>query len=187
MIKLYQNEIRAAFGNWDGMIKSPPLVFTDNPTAKQLFFRFDSSYASDEKECVKRIIGWAHPMMMDLLKESRFNIFIDATFRCVPREFDQLLILMVYSKPRKYYFPCFYVLMQEKTQQAYELVFQRILEALKMNKMDVATLTCDFEKAMVNASKKKHSVLQILNMFYVFFTLNRRFEESSLIFICLKT
>jgi len=42
--------------------------------------------------------------------------------------------------------------MQEKTQQAYELVFQSVNNALGC-KLDAATVTCDFEKALVNAAK----------------------------------
>lgn len=183
MVKMYQNERRSAFGNWAGIIKSPPLMYTDDDIASQMFFQFDTSYASKDKNKpgVKRIIGWGHPIMMDMLKETRRNIFIDCTFQCVPQGFEQLLILMVYSKPRKYYFPCFYVLMQEKTQFAYEVVFKHIHTALEMKKIDVATATCDFEKALVNALKKtygKKRTRYILCFFHFKQAIRRKLRDS---------
>jgi hypothetical protein len=153
MKKMYENVRRAAYGSWEGMIKSPAYMFTENSLSKQLFLQFDLTYASPQKHSVKRIIGWAHPEMMDVAKETGRNVFVDCTFRCVPKDFEQLLILMVYSKPKNYYCPVFYVLMQEKSQKAYELVFQNIGNTLGEN-IDAATFTCDFETALINAAKK---------------------------------
>ncbi|POM69327.1 Hypothetical protein PHPALM_14396 [Phytophthora palmivora] len=59
------------------------------------FFQFHFTYYEDE--VLHRVIGWSHPLLMDRLKQRHCSLFVDATFRCVPTQFYQLVVVMMYD------------------------------------------------------------------------------------------
>ncbi|DBA04443.1 TPA: LOW QUALITY PROTEIN: hypothetical protein N0F65_010039 [Lagenidium giganteum] len=77
-----------------GRLELPPLSLVSNSTLRFLQFRF--SYHDKKRPCVERLIGWAHPELLRLFKYKHTTIFLDGTFRCVPRGFYQVLVFMVY-------------------------------------------------------------------------------------------
>ncbi|POM81412.1 Hypothetical protein PHPALM_625 [Phytophthora palmivora] len=96
-----------------------------NPGLKT--FQFHFTYYEDE--VLYRVIGWSHPHLMDHLKQRPCSIFVDATFRCVPTHFYQLVVVMMYDPDL--YLPVWYVLTSGKTSQIYEHIFLYICVASK--------------------------------------------------------
>lgn len=154
--KLYYASRRTAFGNWEGMIRTRPLLVTLSPTP-HVFLQFDYSYPktskiNDNKLDLSRMIGWGNPQLFHILRESRRHIFADCTYRIVPKEFYQIMIIMVYSRAHDYYTPVFYVLLQDKSEKTYKIAFEHIVKAIG-GSIDVATFTGDFELSLVKAAK----------------------------------
>lgn len=127
----------------------------------RLFLQFDHCFASDGKnsdslQCIERMIGWANPDLIFLFKSGPVNTFIDCTFKCTVKGFTQLMVIMLYSQPHDTYVPVFYILLQSKDESTYHLAFQLALCSSGL-KLSPKTVTCDFEKGLVNAAKKVFS------------------------------
>ena len=101
----------------------------------------------------KHIIGWSHPELLFLLKKNRPNGFFYCTFRVVPRGFSQLMITMIYATAYNMYVPVFYTLLQSKS----ELTYWNAVNSMKGSvdyEINFASVTCDFELALIEALKK---------------------------------
>ena len=64
-------------------------------------------------------ISWGHPELLEYTKDGPRNVFIDATFKVVPKGFSQLLIIMIYVPMFQLYLPLMYILMPGKTEDDY--------------------------------------------------------------------
>jgi hypothetical protein len=76
---------------------------------------------------------------------------MDGTFRIVPSEFQQLLVLMVYDPQSKLFIPVFYALVDNKKWRTYRLFLQSCLDVI--GEMDVETVNTDYELAEMKAAK----------------------------------
>ncbi|KAJ8569450.1 hypothetical protein ON010_g5811 [Phytophthora cinnamomi] len=78
-------------------IESSPLLFVRN--TKLNFFQFNcmSGYGPDNTP--NRVIGWAHPHLLELLKHTGSTVYVDTSLRRLPPGFEQCLILVVHDKP----------------------------------------------------------------------------------------
>jgi hypothetical protein len=54
-------------------------------------------------------------------------MFIDGTFKVVPKPFKQLLIIIGLYRYTKVYFPASFILMSSKSMEAYELVLSEVM------------------------------------------------------------
>ena len=77
-------------------------------------------------------------------------MFIDATFKVVPDKFKQLLVIMAKDPGTDMYIPCFHILMTGKTAFFYNFALF-LCNAVMGSNIKVATVTCDFEKALMEA------------------------------------
>ena len=91
---------------------------------------------------------FATETQLNLLKAST-DLFMDATFQTVPKQFYQLFTLFV--EIDGFIFPTCYVLMTRKTTQMYTAVFTKIKEMLP--DFLPHSVQADFEDASVNAFK----------------------------------
>ncbi|POM60555.1 hypothetical protein PHPALM_30585 [Phytophthora palmivora] len=129
------------------------------------FYQFHFTYYEDE--VLHRVIGWSHPLLMDRLKQRHYSIFVDATFRCVPTQFYQLVVVMMYDPISDLYLPVWYVLTSGKTSQFYEHIFHYICVASK-KRLDPADIVCDFEFAMIKAVKNQFPDSRIVGCLFHF-------------------
>jgi hypothetical protein len=152
LCKEVYNARAEVFGtSWEGAIKSAPLI-NPSDTDDRLFLQFDAEWAACDKT-FQRILGWAHPDLVFLLKTGPLNAFVDCTFKCVPAPFKQLMVFMVYSRAHRTYVPVFYVLVQSKLLEVYERALREIwLATGKMLKC--ISFTCDFEQNLITAGKE---------------------------------
>jgi hypothetical protein len=92
--------------------------------------------------------------MVILASKGGLNLFIDCTFDVVPHPFTQMMVIMLYDEATQLYLPVFHVLLQSKHEDAYiEAIHQCIVAA--NHKMDGISITCDFEKGLINACKSQ--------------------------------
>ena len=107
---------RKEFADREGAIASFPLVLCSDDDDR-LFLQFNATV--NLQNSLQKIIGWGHPDLIHLLKYGAVNTFIDCTFSCVPKGFEQCLIVMVCDRSTSLYVPVFYVLLQSKLENAY--------------------------------------------------------------------
>ena len=136
-------------GDYDKLISSPPLVYASDEDTR-LFLQFNLTVNVDGE--LHRIIGWAHPQLVFLTRDGRLNTFVDCTFKIVPIQFYQCMIVMIYHRLTGLYIPVFYVLLQGKQENDYYHAIQMVICACDW-KFEWASVTCDYEKALQNALK----------------------------------
>jgi len=144
--RVYRTRQRHYGSTVHGQIEVPPMSQTRRGDAP--FFQFHFSYI--ESGQLQRLIGWGHPVLIRLLTYNQTSLFIDGTFRCVPHPFYQCLVVMVHDRGSQCYVPAMYVLSTSKTEWAYWHAFHFVKVATRMD-LDPATVTCDFEQAIINA------------------------------------
>ena len=82
------------------------------------FLHFNCSFPNEYDGKLERIIGFGNPALFRVLRGCK-RLFIDGTFKFVPKPFYQCLILMVFDEQTDCYVPVFYVLLTSKTEQIY--------------------------------------------------------------------
>ena len=97
----------------------------------------------DKSDVMMRLIIFANPALLGLLN-GVVDLFIDATFSCVPAPFYQCLIIMVFDSSTSHYLPVVYALMKHKVQELYWQMFNQLIFLTKW-KMQVRTFTSDFK------------------------------------------
>ena len=83
------------------------------------------------------------------------HFFIDATFHH-PYKFSQLLIIIFKDVISSEYLPGFFILMSNKTEILYTMIFKSIINILTQHniyKLSINTITTDTEIALINAIK----------------------------------
>lgn len=142
---------------------------------ERLFLRFSSlrnlPNSRGDLEPV-RMIGWAHPDLVFLLKYKNLSCLVDGTFRCVPRPFSQLLILMVYDSGHDVYVPVFFILLDSKMEISYRLLFNEVKESIGQS-LNIDKIHVDFEKGLINSIKSQFPKSKIIGRPFkeFFFTL----------------
>jgi len=89
MVYVQRNE---DFGDWKTIIMSPPLLIA-NPTTVSLFLLFNSIVQIEDRNWIpafEKFIGWGHQELVYELPQGPLNMFVDCTFKTVPRGFHQV-------------------------------------------------------------------------------------------------
>ncbi|RLN96227.1 hypothetical protein BBJ28_00025031 [Nothophytophthora sp. Chile5] len=145
LIKRIRNE--ATGGDVLRAIEDEPARFVSKEDSRA-FLQFNTGYSL--AKAYRRIIGFAHPDLMRLMRYDGVTLFIDATFKVTPKPFYQTLIVMVYDRAHDLYLPCFYILMEAKDHWAYYHALQWIKVQCDQ-KCVPAVVVCDFESALQKA------------------------------------
>lgn len=106
----------------------------------------------DPQEDHLKIMIFANHELLGLLKLRQLDVYVDATFDCVPHPFTQCLIFMIYHRETSSYVPIVYALMDSKCKEAYWHVFNQIV-VLSQWKLQVKTYCTDFERALLDQMK----------------------------------
>ena len=82
--------------------------------------------------------------------------YIDATFKTAPKDFYQLLNIIVLNETMNKFIPAAHILMTHKDENAYLMVFSHLQTVCRLNslKADPKSGMMDFEKSLRNAFKK---------------------------------
>jgi hypothetical protein len=106
----------------------------------------------DPKEDHLKIMLFANHELLGYLKLRDLDVYVNATFNCVPHPFTQCLIFMIYDMATSSYVPIVYALMDSKCKEAYWHVFNQII-VLSGWKLQVKTFCTDFERALFDEMK----------------------------------
>ena len=117
------------------------------------FLQFNAAISDPETKKIERIVGYGNPSLFGILK-GKVQIYIDGTFRIVPSPFYQCLIIMCFDTRTEVYVPIMYILMTAKTQFLYYHALHYVI-CVSNWKLDPFTVTCDFEKALINAVREQ--------------------------------
>ena len=112
-------------------------------------------YSSSKKnEIPSEYFIWSSNQMISRARIAN-HLFIDGTFHH-PIKFSQLLIILFKDVLLSQYIPCFYILMSNKSEILYDMIFKSILRILTQNNLyhvTYQTITTDTEIALINAVK----------------------------------
>lgn len=75
-------------------------------TDSRSFMQFRVVHTTATGGMSHRIVSFAHPGLVRLLRYPKISVFVDGTFKVVPRPFTQCLIVMVYDASVDVYVPC---------------------------------------------------------------------------------
>lgn len=170
--RVYRSRIQHYNQNSYGMIEKPPLSLNKNETAP--FFQFHHA-ASHPETLGKtlRLIGWADPSLVHLLRYCNTTIFIDGTFRCVPRPFKQCVIIMVLDRASGIFVPVFYVLSTSRTADAYWDIIHFVVQSTDQQ-LCPTQVVCDFEAGLIDAVKTQFPDADIVGCLFHFKQANQR-------------
>ena len=117
--------------------------------SNQFFLHFNVSYPNEDSKKYEKILGFGNPALFRCLGGND-RIFIDGTFKIVPKPFYQCLIIMVFDEQTDAFVPVFYILLTSKTEAIYRIALSWV-KLTSNYKIRPKSITCDFEKALHNA------------------------------------
>jgi hypothetical protein len=136
-------------GDWESAISKHPMS-SCGPDDLRPFLQWKLIVNIDGTQ--EYNVGFGNPDNIHLAKFARVHVFIDCTFKCVPKGFTQCMILMIYSPATQMYVPIFWTLLQSKKQAAYYHALQMMICASNWQ-LEALTYTADFEVGLMNAIK----------------------------------
>ncbi|POM59364.1 hypothetical protein PHPALM_31916 [Phytophthora palmivora] len=152
-----------------GRVEVPPLSLTKACDAT--FFQFYYTYVDGGE--VQHIFGWGHPALIRLLSYNQTALYIDGTFHCVPTPFYQCIVVMVHDRGSKCFVPCMYCLTTNKSEWTYWHTLHCV-QATTGITMDVGTVSCDFERGLINAVGDQFPEANIIGCLFHFMQAVRR-------------
>ncbi|KAE8909486.1 hypothetical protein PF003_g5890 [Phytophthora fragariae] len=136
-------------GNVHGSIEIPPLALALDEAVT--FFQFHCiTPHRDDLTKPTRLLGWAHPALVALLRYHGTTLFVDGTFRCVPSGYAQCVVFMVHDRASGVFVPVFYVLSTSRTADSYWDMIHFIVQATDQQ-IEPAEIVCDFEAALMDS------------------------------------
>ncbi|GMF62028.1 unnamed protein product [Phytophthora fragariaefolia] len=153
-------------GDIHGVVEVPPCSKIKDSNIP--FFRFHLVTPNeDPKAPPNRILGWAHPALKELLLYNSMSLFVDGTFRSVPRGFHQCLIVMVDDPARSIFTPVYFVLCTSKTDSMYEDILHLIYRDTN-KKLNPAEVVCDFEFSLISSVQRQFPNTDVVGCFFHF-------------------
>ncbi|EGZ20752.1 hypothetical protein PHYSODRAFT_496669, partial [Phytophthora sojae] len=147
--RVYQARSQHFSGDVHGAIEIPPLSTALDEAVS--FFQFH--YVTVNRENLSkptRLIGWAHPSLINLLRYNGTTIFVDGTFRCVPPGYKQCVIFMVHDRASGLYVPVYYVLSTSRSGDSFWDMVHFVVQSTDQQ-LEPAEVVCDFESALIDA------------------------------------
>ena len=109
MENLVYNARAKAFPDWKTLVFSDGFRWCKHDDPRSLTrFIFQVLKGDGPKDS----LGLAHPDIIFEIGDTKLHGFVDCTFGIVPRQFEQVLIIMVYFSKYDLYVPVYFVLLQ---------------------------------------------------------------------------
>ncbi|EGZ16351.1 hypothetical protein PHYSODRAFT_334540 [Phytophthora sojae] len=126
-----------------------------------------------ESERLQRVLGWADPRLLELLRYLGSQMFVDGTFRCVPRSFYQCVVLMVSDAASGVFVPSVYTLTTGKTHQLYQKLM-RFMNDCTGSRLQPGSVVCDFEAALIDSVTDQFPHARVIGCLFHFKQVIRR-------------
>ena len=171
---LKENTIKNIIGRW----KNNSLRFTKynsienryNKNNELILWEYNNSpiYTSNKKNPIpSEYFIWSTSQIISRTRLTS-HLFIDGTFHH-PSGFSQLLIIIFKDIVTSDYLPGFYILMSNKTEILYDLIFKSIIRILTQNniyQLQIKTITTDTELALINSVKNNFAKSQRIGCWF---------------------
>ena len=118
-----------------------------------------------KKNNLHRIIYFSHHSLSRFLKRRNINIFIDGTFKCVPKQFYQCLILIVEDDETDLFIPVSFFLVDTKESWAIWHFLNMSLQLSNCTLKPKSIMT-DYEKGLVKTIKEFFPKSQIFGCLF---------------------
>ena len=93
-------------------------------------YTYTQTYGNKNKIINKEFFIWASDFLILRLRNSEY-LKIGATFH-YPKDFKQFLIIMYYDSVLERYIPAFYIIMNNKKECSYDLIFENLTILINM-------------------------------------------------------
>ncbi|OWZ17122.1 LOW QUALITY PROTEIN: hypothetical protein PHMEG_0008975 [Phytophthora megakarya] len=152
---------RSHFGaDLHGVVEVPPL--SSVPGTNLPFFQFCRSYMNGTM--LERLVGWAHPALIKLLKYKCITLFLDGTFAVHP---THSTIMMIFDNATDLFVPVFFTLCTAKTQDTYWHLMEAVNVAAD-DKIDPSIVVCDFEEGLQAAAQVQFRDADVVGCYFHF-------------------
>ena len=142
----------------------------------RLLLTFNISFRTGENT-LERIVCWSSPSLLRMLRYNT-HAYVDCTFKCVPADISQLIIVMIFDPASQLYLPICYGLLTSKKKELY----WRFIHELKMttdNTWNPVSVTCDFEYALLQSISSHFGIQRVIGCLFHFKQAIRRKLKSS--------
>ena len=168
--KLKENTVKNIIGRW----KLTSLRFTKynaienkyNKKGDLILYDYSNTiiYTSSKKKPITAdYFIWSSDPIIARIRKS-YHLFIDSIFHH-PKDYTQLLIILFKDFISSEYYPGFFILMSNKTEILYDLIFKslkRIISQQQIYELTFKTITTDTEVALINAVQNNfHNIKRI--------------------------
>ncbi|KAJ8519457.1 hypothetical protein ON010_g18074 [Phytophthora cinnamomi] len=140
------------------------LAISDLSTTAQRVWDINVYY---EGNTLHRLIAWAHPRLLELLLYPNSSIFVDGTFRSVPRPFRQCLVVMVDDPASRVFVPVKYILATGILGIAYRKTFLLVADSTEQ-RLRLSRVVCDFEQALIDSIGAQFPTARIVGCMFHF-------------------
>ncbi|POM80008.1 Hypothetical protein PHPALM_2208 [Phytophthora palmivora] len=135
--RVYRARSQHFSSNVHGTVEIPPLSLALNEAVPFFQFHYVTTNRANLHKPT-RVLGWAHPSLVDLLRYHGTTLFIDRTFRCVPRGYKQCVIFMVHDRA------------SVRSGDSYWDIIHFIVQGTDQQ-IEPTEIVCDFESALIDA------------------------------------
>ncbi|ETP50138.1 hypothetical protein F442_04459 [Phytophthora nicotianae P10297] len=148
-----------------GRIENPPLSLVRNSTLQ--FFQFNCITGYEPKNTPNRVIGWAHPYLIELLKHADSTLYVDTALRRLPPGSEQCMALVMYEKTSGFFVPAFYVLCTTRALTSYRNALYFIVQATR-RKLKPQEVVCSFDNELYRALQLQFPNAVVKGSVYLF-------------------
>lgn len=104
---------------------------------------------------------------METLSAHSVTLFIDGTFRCVPKGFHQCVVVMAEDRARCLFVPVYYVLCSNRTEETYWELLDQVIKSTD-NNLQPAEVVCDFELGLIKGVQAQFPNAEVIGCLFHF-------------------
>lgn len=111
-----------------------------------------------------RVLIWATEEKLMLLRYNG-HVLVDGTFRVVPAEFSQCVVVMSYDPGTRLFIPCAFSLLSGKNEYIYCVLFHELIVMLQYDWMPTG-ISVDFELSLIKAIRHEFPDSRLIGCFF---------------------
>ena len=144
-LRYYLDKVKKKYIPNDGKAIDPLLVKTIRGN------KFGREYIINDSGDFFIMYSEFEEYFIEKCKEDTTQLMVDGTFKCVPPEYSQLLVVVLFSYNKDFFMPIFFCFMPNKDIAAYTFILKKVKSLLLKHSVKPKYVTCDFEKALMKS------------------------------------